>query len=75
MHAFGIQYTPGVPLSTMSKEIHDIHTRIVKMGKFNDNKLLIILIINALTTNYGALQSIIHSMMDDQNFSSNTAFK
>jgi len=75
MRAFSIQYTPGIPLSMTSKELQDIHTRIVKMGKFNDDKLLIILIINTLTMNYGALQSLVHSMTDDQNFSSSTALK
>ena len=75
MHAFSIQYTPGIPLSTMSKELGDIHVRIVKMGKFDNDKLLIILIINALTTNYGALQSLVHSMTDNQSFSSSTALK
>jgi hypothetical protein len=75
IRAFGIQYTLDVPLSTTSKEIRDIHTRIIKMGKFDDDKLLIILIINALNNHYGSLQSTVHSMTDDANFSLNTAFK
>ena len=39
-----------------------------KMGKIDEDKLFLFIIINALGCHYHQLQSEIHGMMDDTNF-------
>jgi hypothetical protein len=60
---------------TTSKELRTLHDRITKMGKIDDDKLFTVLIINSLGCNYAQLQSSIHGMTDEPNFTSIVALK
>lgn len=73
--ALNIYYEPGTPMLTTSKELRTLHDHITKMGKIDDNKLFTVLIINSLGRNYAQLQSSIHGMTDEPNFTSAIALK
>ena len=73
--ALDIYYEPGTPMLNTSKELRTLHDRITKMGKMDDDKLFTVIIINSLGRHYTQLQSTIHSMTDESNFSSATAMK
>ena len=73
--ALDVYYEPGTPMLTTSKELRTLHDRITKMGKIDDDKLFTVLIINSLGRNYAQLQSSIHGMTDEPNFSSAVALK
>ena len=73
--ALDVYYEPGTPMLTTSKELRTLHDRITKMGKIDDDKLFTVLIINSLGRNYASLQSTIHGMTDEPNFSSSVALK
>jgi hypothetical protein len=60
---------------TTSKELRTLHDRITKMGKIDDDKLFTVLIINSLGRNYAQLQSSIHGMTDEPNYTSIVALK
>jgi hypothetical protein len=45
------------------------------MGKIDDDKLFTVLIINSLGRDYAQLQSSIHGMTDEPNFTSTVALK
>ena len=55
-------------MSTTSKELRALHERMKKMGKIDEDKLFLFVIINALGRHYHQLQSEIHKMMDDPSF-------
>ena len=65
---FTIFYEPSIPMTTTSKELRTLHVRMKKMGKIDEDKLFLFVIINALGRNYHQLQSDIHRMTDDPNF-------
>jgi hypothetical protein len=75
--AFNIFYEPegGVPMTTTSKILRDHHDRIRKMGPIDEDKIFLILIINSLGPHHPQLQSLIHGMTDDPNFTGNAALK
>jgi hypothetical protein len=73
--ALDIYYEPGTPMLTTSKELRTLHDRITKMGKIDNDKLFTVLIINSLGHNYAQLQSSIHGMTDEPNFTSTVALK
>ncbi|KAF8463370.1 hypothetical protein DFH94DRAFT_699574 [Russula ochroleuca] len=73
--ALDVCYKPGTPMQDTSKELRNLHDCITKMGKIDDDKLLTVLIINSLGRYYSTLQSSIHGMTDDANFSAQVAFK
>jgi hypothetical protein len=70
-----VYYEPGTPMLTTSKELCTLHDHITKMGKIDEDKLFMVLIINSLGRNYAQLQSSIHGMTDEPNFSSAIALK
>ena len=61
-------------LTTLT-ELCTLHDWITKMGKIDDDKLLTVLIINSLGHNYASLQSTVHGMTNELNFSSSTTLK
>ena len=65
---FTIFYDPTVPMSTISKELRTLHEHMKKMGKIDEDKLFLFVIINALRCHYHQLQSEIHKMTDDPSF-------
>jgi hypothetical protein len=73
--ALDVYYEPGTPMLTTFKELRTLHDRITKMGKIDDNKHFTVLIINSLGRNYMQLQSSIHGMTDEPNFTSTVALK
>jgi transposase InsO family protein len=73
--AFEICYEPGTPMNSTSRELRTVHDRIVKMGAFDNDKLLTVLLVNSLGRNYPQLQSTVHGMVDDPSFTSATGFK
>ena len=62
-------------MTTTSKILCDHHNRIRKMGPIDEDKIFLILIINSLGPHHLQLQSLIHGMMDDPNFTANAALK
>jgi len=65
---FSVFYEPSIPMTTTSKQLRNLHERMKKMGKINEDKLFLFVIINALGRHYPQLQSDIHGMTDDPNF-------
>ena len=55
-------------MTTTTKELRALHEHMKKMGKIDEDKLFLIVIINALGRHYHQLQSDIHGMTDDPNF-------
>ena len=72
---FSIFYKPSIPMTTTSKQLHDLHECMKKMGKIDKDKLFLFVIINALGRHFPQLQSDIHGMMDDPNFNWATAIR
>ena len=72
---FTIFYDPAVPMTTTSKELRDLHERMKKMGKIDEDHLFLFVIINALGRHYPLLQSEIHKATDDPNFNSSAALR
>jgi len=72
---FTIFYKPSIPMTTTNKELHALHIRMKKMGKIDENKLFLFVIINALGCHFRQLQSDIHRMTDDPNFDWMAAFR
>jgi hypothetical protein len=62
-------------MTVTSRELRTTHDRIIKMGAFDNDKLLTILLVNSLGRNYPQLQSTVHGMTDDPTFSSSISFK
>jgi hypothetical protein len=73
--AFDISYNPNTPMNTTSREIQSIHDRIVKMGAFDNNKLLTVLLVNTLAKHYPQLQLTVHGMTGDPGYTSANGFK
>ncbi|KAH9961377.1 hypothetical protein BC827DRAFT_1267733 [Russula dissimulans] len=73
--ALDIYYEPSVPMATTTKELLDVYERFRKMGKIDEDKLLIVFIINSLGRHYPQLQSLIYCMADDPNFTTSLALK
>ena len=65
---FTIFYKPSIPMTTTTKELHALHEHMKKMGKIDEDKLFLIVIINALGCHYHQVQSDIHGMTDNPNF-------
>ncbi len=72
---FTISYEPSIPMTTTSKQLRDLHERMKKMGKIDEDHLFLFVIINALGRHYPQLQSEIHKATDDPNFNSNAALR
>jgi hypothetical protein len=73
--SFNIVYDPTTPMTTTSKTLRDLHERMKKMGKLDEDKILLILIINALGRHYPQLQSDIHHMTVQPNFDAAAALR
>jgi len=65
---FSIFYKPSIPMTATSKQLRDLHERMKKMGKIDEDKLFLFVIINALGRHYPQLQLDIHGMTDDPSF-------
>ena len=50
--ALGTRFTPGTPLSRTIDQIKRLHSRFIKMGPIDEDKLLMILLFNALGEHY-----------------------
>ena len=72
---FTIFYEPSVPMTATSKQLRTLHVRMKKMGKIDEDKLFLFVIINALGRHYHQLQSEIHRMTDDPSFDWMAAFR
>jgi hypothetical protein len=72
---FTIIYEPSVLMTTTSKQLHTLHVCMKKMGKIDEDKLFLFVIINALGCHYHQLQSEIHQMTDDPSFDWMAAFR
>ncbi|KAH9960032.1 hypothetical protein BC827DRAFT_1268521 [Russula dissimulans] len=66
--AFDIYYEPTTPISVTTKELRALYERLRRMGRIDEDKIFSIFIINSLGRHYPHLQSIIHGMMTDPNF-------
>ena len=53
----------GVPISKTIDDIVRLHTRFVKMGKIDDDQLLIIFLLNALCGDYSRLQTSVNDLL------------
>jgi hypothetical protein len=60
--SFNIVYNPTTPMTTTLKTLRNLHECMKKMGKLDEDKILLILVINALEHHYPQLQSEIHHM-------------
>src|ERR1700761_6941343 len=60
--ALGTRFTPGTPLSQTVDQMKRLHSRFIKMGRIDDDKLLTILLFNALRDHYTRLQTSINDM-------------
>ena len=60
--ALGTHFTPGTPLSQTIDQMKRLHSRFVKMGRIDDDKLLMILLFNGLGAHYNRLQTSINDM-------------
>ena len=63
--ALGTRCVPTVPLSRTFDQITKLHTKFIKMGKMDDDLLLIILILNALGGDYTRLQTSVIDMLQN----------
>ena len=68
LQEFTIFYEPTIPMTTTLKELHALHEQMKKMGKIDEDKLFLFVIIDALGHHYYQLQSEIHGMTDNTNF-------
>jgi hypothetical protein len=75
--AFDIYYKleGGTPMTTTSKILCNLHERIKRMGLINADKIFLWLIINSLRRHHPQLQSLIHGMTNNPNFTENLALK
>ena len=60
--ALGTRFVPGTPLSQTVDQMKRLHSRFIKMGCIDDDKLLTILLFNALRDHYTRLQTSINDM-------------
>ena len=60
--ALGTQFTPGTPLSQTVDQMKRLHSRFIKMGPIDKDKLLMILLFNGLGAHYTRLQTSINDM-------------
>jgi hypothetical protein len=63
--ALSTRFNMSTPLLKTLDNIDKLHSRFVKMGKMDDDKLKIILIVNALADHYHGLQSTITTMLQN----------
>jgi transposase InsO family protein len=63
--ALSTRFNTSTPLLKTLDDIDKLHSRFVKMGKMDDDKLKIILIVNALADHYHGLQSTITTMLQN----------
>ena len=68
--ALDIRFTPNIPLSQTLDKLKRLHKRFVAMGRLDDDKLMIIYIMNALGDSYAALQSTINGMLENTSLTS-----
>ena len=60
--ALATRFVPGTPLSDTIDQIVKLHARFIKMGPIDEDKLLMILLFNALGEHYKPLQTSINDM-------------
>ena len=60
--ALGTRFVPGTPLSQTVDQMKRLHSRFIKMGRIDDDKLLTILLFNGLRDHYTRLQTSINDM-------------
>jgi transposase InsO family protein len=65
-----IRFLPTVSLTRTLDEIDKLHERYTKMGKMDDDKFKIILILNALGTHFQRLQTSITDMLESPSINS-----
>ena len=70
--ALDTRFSPNVPLSQTLDKLKRLHKHFVAMGRLDDDKLMIIYIMNALGDNpsYNALQSTINGMLENTSLTS-----
>jgi len=73
--ASNIYYEPTVPMAATTTELRGLSERIKKMGKIDADKIFAILIINSLGRHYPHLQTVIHEMTNNPNFTTSLALK
>ncbi len=73
--ALEMRHTPGASLSDTINAINCLHTKIVKIGDMDNDKLLTVLLLNALGRHYAHLQSTIHWRLNEPYFSSEDAVR
>ena len=60
--ALATRFVPGTPLSNTIDQIVKLHARFIKMGPIDEDKLLMILLFNALGEHYKPLQTSINDL-------------
>jgi len=70
MKALNIRFNYNTPLSNTIAELHQLHHRIIKMGKINDDELFTVFLVNALGDQFAHLQSAIQTISASPGFSS-----
>ncbi|KAI9429979.1 hypothetical protein H4582DRAFT_2087783 [Lactarius indigo] len=68
--ALSVCFEPNTSLVVTANKIKQLWERIVKMGNFDNNKLLTVLLLNALTDNFPQLQSFLNGLLNEPLFSS-----
>ena len=63
--ALDTQFAPTTPLNWTLDQITKLHSKFTKMGKIDEDQLLIILILNALGNHYVQLQISINNMLQN----------
>lgn len=63
--ALNTHFLLSIPLSQTLDKLKRLHKRFVAMGKLDDDKLMIIYIMNTLGNSYMALQLTINRMLEN----------
>ncbi|KAH8988955.1 hypothetical protein EDB92DRAFT_1947856 [Lactarius akahatsu] len=69
--ALNVCFQHDTALIVTTNRVKQLWEWIVKMGSFDNDKLLTILLINGLSENFPQLQSVINGLLNQVNFSSN----